>query len=284
MSKARPRLAWSRSELPDVIEGDLTQCDNDANPRKQLHFAHQERSAVGDFRWEGFVERRGAMQYGSDVAVAQSEPVVSVDRERLVGETEPVQCPVEPITTSVSREDPARAGSTMRSGRQSNHQQTGTIPPKAWNGPSPILDISESCDFGFRNCSGPGDQTRAAPADAHRLLQGFYGWRSLWKVLHVLVAGKLAGKRKALKPMVSGLVVSLSAVRLAFLARDFLSLEPFGALDDGELDRLSLFERAIPFGLNRRVVNEDITTRRPLDEAITFGVVEPLHSSTLSTH
>ena len=71
---------------------------------------------------------------------------------------------------------------------------------------------------------------------------------------------------------------------LAFLPGDFLSLEPFRTLDHGEFNRLALFQSAIAICLDRRMVNEYITTRRPLDETIALRIVEPLYSTSLSTH
>jgi hypothetical protein len=92
-------------------------------------------------------------------------------------------------------------------------------------------------------------------------------------------------KRKALKPMgFRAKCWSIGWFELAFLPGDFLSLEPFRTLDHGEFNRLAFFQSAIAICLDRRVVNEHITTRGPLNEAIALSIVEPLYSTSLSTH
>jgi len=58
-----------------------------------------------------------------------------------------------------------------------------------------------------------------------------------------------------------------------------LSLQPLGALRDVELHRLPLLETLEPARLNCREVHKNILAALTADEAVAFGVVEPLHCS-----
>src|SRR3954468_7327378 len=53
-------------------------------------------------------------------------------------------------------------------------------------------------------------------------------------------------------------------------------LRTFRSIDDFELNRLSLFERAETGALNRRIVHEHIAAAFALDKTVALGVVEPL--------
>src|SRR6516164_7119152 len=57
---------------------------------------------------------------------------------------------------------------------------------------------------------------------------------------------------------------------------DVAGLRAFGAVDNLELHRLTLLERAEPIALDGRVMDEDIAASITLDEAIPLCVVEPL--------
>src|SRR4051812_23631492 len=59
-------------------------------------------------------------------------------------------------------------------------------------------------------------------------------------------------------------------------------LEALGPFQQVELDHLALIQCAIPILLDSGEVNEHIFAGRPLDEAKTFGSVEPLHCTLLS--
>src|SRR5690606_20492769 len=58
-----------------------------------------------------------------------------------------------------------------------------------------------------------------------------------------------------------------------------LRLKALFALNNLKLDPLPLFQRAVPCCLNCAVMNENITTRVPRDEAITLGRVKPLYGA-----
>ena len=65
---------------------------------------------------------------------------------------------------------------------------------------------------------------------------------------------------------------------------DAFSLQPFGALGNGKLHRFALVERPVSFGLDGRVMDEDIISGSALDESIALRVVEPLHDTLFSIH
>jgi len=58
-----------------------------------------------------------------------------------------------------------------------------------------------------------------------------------------------------------------------------LSLQPLGALRNVELHGLPLLEALEPARLDCREVHKNILTALTADEAVAFGVVEPLHCS-----
>src|SRR5436190_18910115 len=57
---------------------------------------------------------------------------------------------------------------------------------------------------------------------------------------------------------------------------DVAGLRALGTVNDLELHRLALLERAEAVALNGRVVHEDVAASVALDEPVAFGVVEPL--------
>src|SRR5215472_16113839 len=58
-----------------------------------------------------------------------------------------------------------------------------------------------------------------------------------------------------------------------------LCLPALGALYEVELHRLAFLERTKTVRLDGAVVHEHVLTVLAADEAVTFGIVEPLHSS-----
>jgi hypothetical protein len=61
-------------------------------------------------------------------------------------------------------------------------------------------------------------------------------------------------------------------------------LQAFGALGDGKLHRFALVERPVSFGLDGRVMDEDIISGSALDKSIALRIVEPLHYTLFSIH
>src|SRR5438045_8243916 len=57
---------------------------------------------------------------------------------------------------------------------------------------------------------------------------------------------------------------------------DVAGLRALGTVNDLELHRLALLERAEAVALNGRVVHEDVAASVALDEPVALGVVEPL--------
>jgi hypothetical protein len=77
-------------------------------------------------------------------------------------------------------------------------------------------------------------------------------------------------------------VAAPAATGLAYFG-DVAGLRALGAVNDLEFDRLAFFERAESVALDGREVYEHVTPALALDEAIPFGVVEPL-DLTCDTH
>ena len=63
----------------------------------------------------------------------------------------------------------------------------------------------------------------------------------------------------------------------------FLSLQTFRTLYHREFDLLAFLKGTITIGLDGGVMHEHIATLGPFNEPVAFGIVEPLHSTCLST-
>jgi len=74
----------------------------------------------------------------------------------------------------------------------------------------------------------------------------------------------------------------VASARRRLNAHDVRCLEALGALSEIELNRLALVQAPIAVLLDSGEMHEDIFTRGPLDETITFGSVKPLDCSFLS--
>jgi hypothetical protein len=66
---------------------------------------------------------------------------------------------------------------------------------------------------------------------------------------------------------------------LSLCLADVCGLKALGALDQIELDRVTLGEASEPLRLDRREMNENVLTTILRDEAKAFGVVKPLHGA-----
>lgn len=65
---------------------------------------------------------------------------------------------------------------------------------------------------------------------------------------------------------------------------DFVGLRSFLALDDLKLDGIAFLQGLEAFTLNGRVVNEDVSSALLADEAVTLGIIEPLHFTLQCCH
>jgi len=69
---------------------------------------------------------------------------------------------------------------------------------------------------------------------------------------------------------------------LGLSAADVCCLEAFRSLEQVELNRFALVQCAIAIFLDGGEMNENVFTRGPLDEAVSFGPVKPLYCTLLS--
>ncbi len=70
--------------------------------------------------------------------------------------------------------------------------------------------------------------------------------------------------------------------RLPLQADNVFRLKALGALGDFKLHRRALLKAAIAFTLNGGEVDENVLSRRALDETVALAGVEPLHCSLFS--
>ena len=72
------------------------------------------------------------------------------------------------------------------------------------------------------------------------------------------------------------------AITVELSADDVACLETFRPLEQIKFDRLALVESAIAVFLDGGEVNENVFTRGPLNESVSFGPVKPLYCTLLS--
>src|SRR5271167_4997843 len=70
--------------------------------------------------------------------------------------------------------------------------------------------------------------------------------------------------------------------RSGAVAQHIRRVQPFGTLLTLELDRFSFIQALVAVFLDRREMYKNVFAGRTLNEAISFGPVEPLHHSMLS--
>lgn len=73
--------------------------------------------------------------------------------------------------------------------------------------------------------------------------------------------------------------LGLRGVLLRDRPDDLICLRTFFSLNDVELDGIAFFQGFIAFCLDRAEVNEYVRTAITSEKAVTFSIVEPLHSS-----
>ena len=61
--------------------------------------------------------------------------------------------------------------------------------------------------------------------------------------------------------------------------RNIRGLRPFRALHDLKLYRISFLQRPVAITDDSRIMHEDIRTVFTADESVSFGIIEPFHSS-----
>jgi len=104
------------------------------------------------------------MDCGGNVGIDQSQAVIVVDRCGLIGETEVVKRPKQPVARAITGEDSSRAIATMSRGRQADNQDPRADRTEAWYRPSPILRFTKAANFSSCDFLSIGNEPRAAPA------------------------------------------------------------------------------------------------------------------------
>ena len=88
------------------------------------------------------------MDCSGDVGIDQSQAVITVDRRRLIRETELVKRPIQPVAGAITGEDSSGAVAAVCRGRQPNDQKPRPDRTEAWNRPAPVLAFTKAANFG----------------------------------------------------------------------------------------------------------------------------------------
>jgi len=121
------------------VEGDLAEGDDDAEVGEGGEFTVGERGAVGELGGKRLVVRRGAADGGGDPEVVEGESVVAVCGAGLRGEAESVKDGVHEVSGGVSGERASGAIAAVRSGGESEDEDTGGGISEAGNGMCPVV-------------------------------------------------------------------------------------------------------------------------------------------------
>ena len=100
----------------------------------------------------------------SDVAIDREKSIMTIRGLRLAGESETVECAIQPVSRAVAGEDAAGAVSSMGCGRKADNQKAGVQHTQTGNGLAPIFPILESPHFQAGDLFAVGCQSAAQPA------------------------------------------------------------------------------------------------------------------------
>ena len=127
--------------------------------------------AVSQFLRHWLIHRRGAAQCCRDVAIPQFEPIVTLARLGLVGESRFIEGVVKEIAGSITGKDSPRAVAAVRCRRQPNDEEFRPWVAEARNGLSPVFPVMVHPPFFAGDFAAMLDQPWAESAPNHPLLE-----------------------------------------------------------------------------------------------------------------
>ena len=160
-----------------TIEGDLSEADDDTDPREGLDFCGEVGAAVADLLGERLVTGRGTAYDRGYPGVSQLEAVVAVDGARFAGEAEFVQDGVHEVTVAVAGEGSAGSVGSVGAGGEAEDEDSGPGVAKARDGAGPVGLVNISAAFGFADSSAVFTKTGAALAGDDGSMNLLEEWR-----------------------------------------------------------------------------------------------------------
>jgi hypothetical protein len=150
------------------VMGESPQSHDHLHSLQKRQLLDQPVRTVGCLHCERTVPGRGAFHRTRNPAIPKLQAVTRPGRLGLVGESRPVQRPIEPDPRAVSGEHPTGPVSPVSRRRQSHQHQTGVWVPEPRNRPAPIALIPVSCSLRRGYLFAPGNQPFAASASRQR--------------------------------------------------------------------------------------------------------------------
>ena len=122
---------------------------HDSNFSKLLQFIEKIWLAVPEFRRQGLVVRRCAVDGRRHITVHQTQAIAGMDRLWLIRKAKSMKRTIKPVTGPVAGEDSAGPVAAMRCRCKSNHHQPRVQFAKTGDRPAPVFPIAETPDFVF---------------------------------------------------------------------------------------------------------------------------------------
>ena len=146
------------------IPPNFPQRQHDAHIFQHLPFPIQISRAIGQFHRQRFIPRRRTPGRRADINPPQPQPIVPMNRFRLIRHPRPMQCREKKIPASISRENPPGPIRPMRPRRQPDNPYSRPHIPKPRHRFSPIFPIGKSIALLARDLPAILPQTGTAPA------------------------------------------------------------------------------------------------------------------------
>jgi hypothetical protein len=168
-----PRVLLGRKSYrgDNRVKGDAPKSDDDHCPVHQFYLAEQVGATIQNLAGKRLVFGRRAMYHSGDVAICQSQTIITINRSRLICEPGFVERAVEPIATAVSGKYTPCPVSSVRRGRKADYQQPRIGVAEARHRPAPVIIRGKATHLLASNLLSPYDQSRAAPATGHSSLK-----------------------------------------------------------------------------------------------------------------
>ncbi len=146
------------------VESVAAKRDDDPYSREQSELRDQIGSATHELFSRGLVGRRSTPGGRANEGVMQLEPIVPVDRDRLIRKTESVQGLIEPVAASIAGEHPSGSIRSVCRRSQSDYEKPGSRISEAWHRFAPILLGGETARLDPRDVLPVLHESRAESA------------------------------------------------------------------------------------------------------------------------
>ena len=167
----RNRAAQLPAGFQVLIEGGPPQRDHHTQILEQTQFFQKVWPASVKLLHAWLVARRGTAHGRRDIAIRETQTVVSMGRTGLIREAEPMERFVEPVTATVPGENPTGSIAAVGCRREAHDQETSLRVAEPWHWASPIGPVPELPAFRPGDRFPMGHQSRAPSAGCDLIIQ-----------------------------------------------------------------------------------------------------------------